>query len=116
MADMKNGQQVKEVLTKKGRAKSINQVRTHFGLVVEMIRKRFEEIGVDVCGVCPNKLMIHDILKKSCGGVGDMGEILGLSEMSTAQANVFFENCRTWGAKELQLDIPNPDKDWRKQK
>ena len=116
LASMKDGTRIKETLIKEGRAKSPNQVRAHFGLVVEMIRKRFEDMGVDICGICPNKDMIHDILKKACSGVGDMGETLGLSEMTTEQASKFFENCRTWAATQLQLDIPNPDINWRQKK
>lgn len=114
LAEMKNGQLVKETLIKEGRSKSSNQVKSHFGLVVEMIRKRFEDMGIDVCGICPNKLMIHDILKKCCGGVGELGENLGLSEMTTTQASKFFENCRTWAATQLQLDIPDPNPNWNK--
>ncbi len=110
---MKDGTKVKEIIKREGRAKSSNQVKSHFGLVVEMIRKRFEDMGVDVCGVCPNKQMIHDILKKACGGVGDMGETLGLSEMTTTQASQFFDNCRTWASTQLQLVIPDPDPNWR---
>jgi len=114
LAGLKDGVRVKENLAKiDGRNKSSNQVRAYFGLVVEMIRYRFEEMGVDVCGICPNKEMIHDILIKACGGVGEMGTTLGLSKMTTVQASQFFENCRTWASTQLQLDIPNPDINWK---
>lgn len=113
LAGMKDETSVREILTKKAPAKTHQQVKAHFGLAVEMIRKRFEDMGVDVCGVCPNKKMIHDILKKACGGVGDMGESLGLSEMTIEQASKFFDNCRAWAATQLQLVIPDPDKNWK---
>lgn len=113
LAGMKDGQRIKETLTRDGRAGSIQQARAHFGLIVETIRWRFEEMGVDVCGICPNKEMIHEILIKACGGVGDIGETLRFSEMTTTQRSVFFENCRTWAATQLQLDIPDPQKDWK---
>lgn len=116
LASYKNGTRVRETLVKEGRAKTHNQVKAHFGLIVERIRQRFEDMGVDVCGIFPNKNMIHDILKKACGGVGDLGETLGLSGMSTEQTSKFFENCRIWAATELQLDIPDPDKNWRQHK
>src|SRR4030042_2908976 len=61
--------------------RSQNQVNAHFGLVIEMIRKQMKELGWDICGVLPNKEMIHEILKKCCGGVGENGETMGLSEM-----------------------------------
>ena len=113
LAGIKEGTSVRETLTKVAPAKTHQQVKAYFGLAVEMIRKRFEDMGVDVCGVCPNKQMIHDILKKACGGVGDMGESLGLSEMTIDQASKFFDNCRAWAATQLQLVIPDPDPNWK---
>lgn len=116
LASLKDGTFIKETLTREGRAKTHQQVKAHFGLVIEMMRQRFEDMGVDVCGIAPNKQMIHDILKKACGGVGDLGETIGLSQMTITQASKFFENCRTWAATQLQLDIPNPDPNWREKK
>lgn len=113
---LKDGAFVRGTLKREGNVKTHKQVKTQFGLVVEMIRLRLEEMGVDVCGVSVNKEMVYDILKKACGGVGDMGEILGLSEMTTTQASQFFENCRTWAATQLSLNIPNPDINWREKK
>ena len=113
---LKDGTAVRITLTREGRAKTHQQIKTHFGLVVEMIRQRFIEMGVDVCGIAPNKSMIHDILKKACGGVGDMGENLGLSEMTAIQASKFFENCRVWCATQLQLNVPDPDPNWKDKK
>jgi flavodoxin len=92
---------------------SDNQRKAHFGLVVDMIRQQMEELGWDICGVLPNKKMIHEILKKCCGGVGSNGETMGLSEMDTEQASKFFENCRTWAASQLSLNIPDPDPNWK---
>ena len=71
---------------------------------------------VGICNVPANKTMVYDILKKACGGVGDMGETLGLSEMKIDQAAKFFENCRDWAATELQLVIPDPDPNWKEKK
>ena len=93
--------------------RSERQVGAHFGLVIKMIQDRMEELGWDICGILPNKEMIHDILKKCCGGVGDNGKTLGLSEMDTEQASKFFENCRTWAATQLSLNIPDPDPNWK---
>jgi len=110
---LKDGSRVRETLIKEGRPKTHQQVKSHFGLVIETIRQRLHEMGVDVCGVPPCKEQVHEILKKACGGVGDMGETLGLSEMTTAQASQFFENCRVWAATQLSLVIPDPDPNWQ---
>jgi len=116
LASYKDGTRIRETLVKEGCAKTHQQVKAHFGLVIERIRQRFEDMGVDVCGIAPNKQMIHDILKKACGGVGDLGETIGLSQMTITQASKFFENCRTWAATQLQLDIPDPNPNWREKK
>ena len=113
LSKLKDGTLVKETLTRQGPMKTHQQVKCQFGLVVEMIRQKLEEMGIDVCGIAPNKQMVYDILKKACGGVGDMGETLGLSEMTIEQASKFFENCRAWAATQLGLNIPEPNKDWR---
>ncbi len=116
LSTMKEGQLVRIKYTKIAAQKTHQQVKTHFGLVIEAIRRKLEEMGIDICGIAANKDMVHKILIKACGGVGDMGETLGLREMSVEQASKLFENCRTWAATQLQLVIPDPDKDWREKK
>lgn len=110
---MKNGSRVREVLTKEAPMKTVQQVRAMFGLAVEMVRQKLDDMGWDICGVPPNKEMVYEILKKACFGVGDMGETLGLSEMTTSQAGQAYKNCQAWAAVELQLDIPDPNPNWR---
>lgn len=114
LSSMKDGSPVRETLSKVGKPKTHKQVKTIFGFIVMMVRERMIELGWSICGVAPNKNMIYDILKKACGGVGDGGECLGLSEMTTTQASEFFENCRHWAAKELKLFIEDPDPNWKK--
>jgi len=111
-----SGKSVTERLHVSGRAKSQSQVKTHFGLAVMMIREKMIELGWDICGVAPNKEMIHEILTKACMGVGPLGEIVRLSEQTVDQNIKTFENIRAWAATQLGLNIPNPDKDWRSKK
>ena len=108
-----SGKSITERLYRSGPQKTSNQVRAHWGLAVTMIRERMIELGCSVCGVAPNKEMIHEILLKACGGVGDLGANLRLSEMTIDQAMKFFENIRDWAATQLHLVIPDPDKNWR---
>lgn len=113
---LKDGAMVRGTYKREGNVKTHKQCKTQFGLVVEMVRQRLIEMGVDVCGIAPNKDMVYDILKKACFGIGDFGETLGLSEMTTEQASRAFENCRTWAATQLSLNIPDPDVNWREKK
>lgn len=116
VAKLKEGTFVKGIFKREGNVKTHKQCKTQFGLAVEMVRLRLEKMGVDVCGVPANKDMVYAILKKACFGVGDFGETLGLSEMTTDQASKAFENCRTWAASQLGLNIPDPDPEWQKKK
>jgi len=96
-----------------GKSKSHQQVKTHFGLAVAMIRDAMIDKGWSICGVAPNKQMIHEILLKSCGGVGELGQSKRLSEMTTTEACQFFENIRDWSATQLGINIPDPDPNWK---
>ena len=81
-----------------------------------MIRQQMIDLGWSICGVAPSKDMIHEILTKCCGGVGPLGQTVRLSEQTIDQAMKFFENIRDWAATELHLVIPDPRKDWKKEK
>ena len=116
LSELKDGTLIKETLRREGNVKTHKQCKTQFGLVVEMVRLQLEDMGADICGIPANKDMVYDILKKACFGVGDFGEILGLSEMTITQASKAFENCRTWAATQLSLNIPDPDPDWKGKK
>ncbi len=107
------GKPVRETLTGAGKPKSWSQVKCHWGLAVEMIRQKMIHEGWGVCGVAPNKQMIQEILTKACGGVGELGSIVRLSEMTTANAAQYFENIRDWAATQLNICIPDPDPNWR---
>ena len=107
------GKEVLETLRRAGKSKSLNQVRAHFGLCVQLIREQMIDMGWDICGIAPNKDMIHEILIKSCGGVGEDGAMVRLSDMTTSQAAAFFDNIRTWAATQLHLVIPDPNPNWR---
>lgn len=116
LTSMRDGTRIRITYTREGPMKTWKQVKTQFGLVVQMVRIRLEEMSVDVCGIPANKQMVYDILIKACGGVGDLGETIGLSEMTIEQASQFFENCRVWSATQLNLDIPDPNPNWRDEK
>uniref|UniRef100_A0A6M3JAI7 Uncharacterized protein n=1 Tax=viral metagenome TaxID=1070528 RepID=A0A6M3JAI7_9ZZZZ len=96
-----------------GKNKTHKQCKTHFGLAIAIIREAMIDKGWAICGVAPNKEMIHEILLKTCGGVGALGAMKGLSEMTTIEASQFFENIRDWAENELRIVIPDPDPNWK---
>ena len=87
----------------------------HFGLAVERIRAEMDRQGWDIAGVPINKEMVHDILTQRCGGVGTFGEMIRLSEQDTEECCKFFKNIQMWAAKNLHIDIGEPDPDWKKE-
>ena len=107
------GSFVRATWQKVGKSKTTKQLGVHFGLAVEMIRQAMIDNGWDICHVAPNKEMVHEILLKSCGGVGELGATKRLSEMTTVEASKFFENIRAWAATQLGIDIPNPAPNWK---
>ena len=107
------GKFVKGQFSRVGKNKTWKQVKTHFGLAIAMIREAMIDKGWGVCGIAPNKLMVHEILLKCCGGVGELGSMKRLSEMTTTEESQFFENIRDWAANELHIVIPDPDTNWR---
>ena len=102
--------------TKVGTSKTEKQVKTHFGLAVERVRQAMIEKGYGICGVPPNKDMVHDILSKACGGVGPLGEHVRLSEMTSEECCRYFENIKDWVSNELHIVIPEPDPNWKENK
>lgn len=109
-----DGQFVRTKWTKVGSYRTSKQLRTHFGLAIARIRQAMIDQGITVCGVTPNKDMIHEILSLSCGGVGPLGETKRLSQMTIDEACKFFENIRDWAATQLHCVIPEPNPEWRK--
>jgi len=104
---------VKVRLSKVGKPRTGKQLKTHFGLAVAKIRQAMIAQGTTVCGVVPNKTMIHEILSECCGGVGPLGEKKRLSQMTSDEAHQFFENIRDFAATQLRCVVPDPDPNWK---
>jgi len=113
LTTLKADARVEEKLTRVRRSKSHQQVKCHWGLVVGMIKQKFDDDGFDVMGVPISRDQIQKVLYAKCGAVGDDGEHLTLSKMSTVQASMFFEHCTRWASAQLGLYIPEPDVNWR---
>ncbi len=115
LSSMKDETPVTEEIKKFRPHKTHQQVKCHWGLVMQRAKHGFDELGYDVMGVPLSSDMIQMILYKFCGGVGENGENKTLSKMSIDEASRFFENCGTF-LSQFGIVIPVPDKDWRKTK
>lgn len=97
------------ILKKKFSPRSRKQDGYYFGLVLPMIA---EEMGID------NIMEVHAILKgmflvKGVTVKGKEYQAVGrYAKLSTQGQQEFVEKCRRWASMELQVDIPDPEKNW----
>ncbi len=120
---MKDGTKLIIKVTRVTRSKSHQQVKTHWGLVVGTIRREFENRGMDLATflgspTIPDGLevpadVIQAVLYATCNDVGEHGERKTLSKMSTVEASVFFDKCRNYAASAWNIQIMDPDTNWR---
>jgi hypothetical protein len=57
--------------------------------------------------------VLQQLFYATCNDVGDNGERLTLSKMSTIQASHFFEKCRDYAANQWHIFIADPDPNWK---
>lgn len=100
-------------IRKRGPSKTNQQLRAYFGLAVERIRQAMIDQGIGIFGIAPNKLMIHEILTRTCAGVGPLGEQVRVSDMTIDDQYHFFENVRDWAKTQLGITIPDPDPNYK---
>lgn len=115
LSSLKNGTSIVEEIKPIRPHKTYQQVKCHWGLVMQRAKAGLDEQGYDVMGVPLSQDMIQQILYRYCGGVGENGENKTLSKMNIDEASRFFENCRTF-LSQFGIVIPEPDKNWRQKK
>ena len=109
----KPGQVVRVTLTKTRADKTYQQVKAVWGLIIPITKRALDDAGVDCMGVALSKDMVKSILYRFCGAVGDDGEIVPMSSQTVDQASKFFENARQWLASTFNVNVPDPDPEWR---
>jgi hypothetical protein len=133
MADMrdhyvhkwKDGTQVRIEIVRVGRNKTVQQLRTHWGLVIGTIRREFDERGMDLATFLRSETIpegqpvpadvIQAVLYACCNDIGENGERKTLSKMSTWEASQFFDRCRNYAASAWNIQIPDPAPTWKEQ-
>tara|TARA_R100000742_G_C4277696_1_gene99794 strand:+ start:734 stop:1210 length:477 start_codon:yes stop_codon:yes gene_type:complete len=114
-----------EISIKKTNSRSNPQNRYYWGVIVHMIKERFEELGYtrtiadeaaaeytpltrdDVHLFLRNEFLLEDLIS------GD-GEIIGkitisTKELSTDEFVKYLDNVRNWAADALEIQIPDPE-------
>jgi hypothetical protein len=113
IASCKPGEIVKVTMTRCRPDKTRKQLGTIWGLLIPIAKQAMDDAGIDCMGVPLTKDMVKNVLYRYCGGVGENGEIVSMSDMNIEQASLFFENCRMWLSKNFHVDVPDPDPNWR---
>ncbi|MFH0981910.1 MAG: hypothetical protein V2A79_10255 [Planctomycetota bacterium] len=123
LTSLPEGTAVSESLRRVTHPKTAKQLATHFGLVIETVRRTFEERGWDLALIVPSQKIppglpvpaevIQAILYATCNDVGDAGERKRLSKMNTIEGGRFFDKCRNYIAAAWNIRIPDPDPNWR---
>lgn len=123
LSSLKDGTRVIETLRKEGKKKSWEQVKAHWGLVINTILANFESNGWDCSilynlpmptGVPVNRDMLHQFFYALFPTYVD-GKLITMSsdEWTTHHSSFLFENVRNFAASQWSIYIPDPDPDWR---
>lgn len=119
---MKDGVRVKEVLTKEGTAKTVQQIRTIFGMVIALIIEGFNDLGWDSSyllntklptGIPVTKGLLKEYFYVVCPIEDDEGNRITLSGANITQAMKFIDDTRRWAASQWGMNIPDPDPNWQ---
>jgi len=119
------GKPVTEILKKTVKSKSSQQVKAHFGLLVNTVIARANDEGIDTSeflkllvrgdlptgvGLCQK--FVHELLYVLCPCTDEEGRRITLSKMTTTQAAEWFDRCRNLLASR-GIYIPDPDPEKR---
>jgi hypothetical protein len=105
--------------------KTNQQVKTHFGLLINTVIAKANDDGIDTSmflkmlirddlptGVGLTKGFLHELLYALCPIADEEGKRVTLSKMTTDQACKWFDECRNLLASR-GIYIPEPDPNWK---
>lgn len=112
-------------IRKANKPKTHQQVKTHFGLLINSIIAQANDEGVDTSsflrlliqddlptGIGLNKDFLHQLFYVLCPTYDSEGRRITLSKMSIEEASKWFERCRNLlASRGFYVDDPNPN--WR---
>ena len=106
-------------------SKSYQQVKTHFGLLLNTIIAKANDEGIDTSaflkliirddlptGIGLTKDFLHELFYCLCPVYDDNGRRITLSKMNTEQASKWLDECRNLMASR-GIYIPDPDPNWK---
>jgi len=116
-------------IRKAKRMKTNQQVKTIFGLLINSVVAKANDNGWDTrdflralvntdipSGNGLTTDFLYPLFLTVCPITDDDGKRVTLSKMSTVQASKFFDECRNLIATSINLDIEDPDKNWKEEK
>jgi len=117
-----------QIIKRTKKYKTNQQVKMHFGLLIDTIIARANDEGIDTSkflklllredlptGVGLTKDFLHQLFYLVCPTYDAEGRRVTLSKMSTTEASDWFDRCRNLlSSRGLYVDDPDPD--WRNKK
>lgn len=119
LADVKDGQTVKETLQKVSAPTTNQQRKAFFAMIVSVTREELTARGHDVMGVPLTKEQAKEVVYHFCAPRDGKNKPITLSnhaESSIEHAMELFENACRWLAKTFGRVVPDPDPAWREKR
>ena len=122
LTSLTNGTEIIETLQKRGKPKTWEQCKMHFGLALQRIVEGFDDNGWDCSmllnlpdptGVGIDKDMLQMFFYALFPTLNEDGERITLSKMDTKQESAFYEKITNFASSQWQIVIPEPQKDWK---
>jgi len=114
VSSVKPDQMVEITMKKVSAKRSQKQLGAWWAVLMPAAKHALTEAGWDYMGVPLVEPQVKAILYHFCSAVGENDERVPLSEQTVEQAATFFENCRSWLAKNFHVVVPDPDPNWHK--
>ena len=112
-----------ETLTKHRLKRRSKQLGAWFGLFSKMVLAEFEDRGWDTSYIFKlpqptgnpiSEGLLKDYMYAMCPTYDKEGNSITMRKMDTGQMAKFFDECRNFAASQWCVNVPEPDKDWKK--
>ena len=125
LANQKEGVEIVDTLQIARHNKTNQQVKTYWGLAMQMAVSEFDSRGYDTSyllridkptGIGITKDMLYEYLCNVCPIYDEEGQRITLSKTTIKEMTKFFNDCRNYMASQWSIIIPDPNPDWWKVK
>ena len=123
LRSVKPGTAVKVMMTRFYPKGTHQQKKMIWGLLMESVKRGLDEMGFDLSVLAPTakippglpipREVLKEVFYATCGDVGPEGEYRTLSQMDIVETGTFFDKCRAYAAGVRNIQVTDPDQNWR---